>query len=204
MKKLILSLAVLCGLAFSGTTAHAQTYGIGTNVVNLGIGFGYSHSYYTGIYGSSSSTPVIAASFEHGMKELGPGTLGLGAAFSYQGSKWTYDDTYGDHYSETWKTSLFAVRGTWHPDFLVTDKYDVYVGLQLGFYHYGYTYTASGPYVSQYNYNSNPSSGGLGYAGFVGGRYYFTDNIGAFAEIGYDISYLKFGLAFKFGSAEAK
>jgi hypothetical protein len=32
----------------------------------------------------------------------------------------------------------------------------------------------------------------------VGGRYYFKDNIGAFAEIGYDLAWLKVGAAFKF------
>jgi hypothetical protein len=204
MKKLLLSLAFLCGISFFGSAVQAQTYGIGTNVVNLGVGFGYSRSYYSGLYGSSSTTPVLNASFEHGMKELGPGTFGIGAAFSYQGSKWSYNDSYGDQYKETWKTMFFGIRGTWHPDFLVTDKYDVYGGVLIGYYHYGYTYTATGPYASQYNY-SNPSNGAVGFGAFVGGRYYFTNSIGAFAEIGYDISYLKIGLSFKFGAAaEAK
>ena len=33
---------------------------------------------------------------------------------------------------------------------------------------------------------------------FLGGRYLFTDKIGAFAELGYDMSYLKLGLTGKF------
>lgn len=198
MKKVLFSLLLVAGAAFGGPTAAvAQSYGIGTNAVNLGVGFGYSIRYYSGVYGNSSATPVLSASFEHGMSTLGPGTLGVGAVLSYQGAKWDYTDGYGDQYHETWKTLFFGVRGTWHPDFLVTDKYDIYGGVQLGYYHYGYSYTATGPYVSGYNY-SNPRNSTVGFGAFVGGRYYFTDNIGAFGEIGYDISYLKIGLSLKF------
>ena len=41
------------------------------------------------------------------------------------------------------------------------------------------------------------SSSGLAYSGFVGGRYYFSEKLAAFAEIGYGISVLTFGVSFK-------
>jgi hypothetical protein len=35
-------------------------------------------------------------------------------------------------------------------------------------------------------------------SGFVGARYFFTDKMGAFSELGYDMSYLKVGLSARF------
>lgn len=196
MKKIVYSILLPVVLLIA-TKAGAQTYGSGVNVLNVGVGFGYSLGWSSGI----NATPVISTSFEHGQMLLGPGTLGLGASLSYQGAKWDYIDGYGDSYHETWKIFFFGLRGTWHPDFLVSDKYDVYLGAQLGYYHYGYTYTESGPYVNNYHY-SNPYSSHVGIGAFVGGRYYFTQNFGVFGEAGYDISYLKLGVALKFGNVK--
>ena len=40
--------------------------------------------------------------------------------------------------------------------------------------------------------------GGVRLGAFVGGKYYFNDKIGAFAELGYGISVLQIGLAGRF------
>lgn len=40
--------------------------------------------------------------------------------------------------------------------------------------------------------------GGVAYGLHVGGRYYFTDQIGAYAELGYGIALLNIGLTAKF------
>lgn len=190
--KTIITLAALAGtLLFGAGSAQAQSYTTGTNALNLGVGFGYSIA-----YGGGTATPVLSASFEHGFAPLGPGIVGGGAVFSYQGNSWSWTDGYGDSYHEKWRTMLFGIRGTWHPDVLVGDKYDVYGGVQLGYYHYAWTYTESGPYVSNYHYE-NPLNSHIGIGLVAGGRYYFTNAIGIFGEVGYDISYLKLGLTVK-------
>ncbi len=60
--------------------------------------------------------------------------------------------------------------------------------------------------ISKYKYEDNDPSwdytnsgygSGMGLTGFVGGRYYFSKNIGAFAEVGYGVSYLTLGAAIK-------
>jgi hypothetical protein len=184
---IILSTSLICILTISNL--QAQSYEIGSNVINAGLGLGYSIN-----YGFGNSTPVISGSFEHGLIEAGPGTVGIGGIISYQGNRYSYSDGFGT-YKRKWSTTFIAVRGTYHPDALVGDNYDVYGALQLGLYNYGYNYSATGIYTAA-NYNSGLNSG-LGLGLVAGGRYYFTDNIGGFAEIGYDISYLKIGLSIK-------
>ena len=44
---------------------------------------------------------------------------------------------------------------------------------------------------------NNASSYGLVYQDFVGGCYHFTENIGAYAELGFGITTLQFGLTYR-------
>lgn len=88
------------------------------------------------------------------------------------------------------------VRGTYHYDLLQNGKVDTYAGVSLGarIENYKDTYDSEflgGPYNN--SYGGARVEGGI----FIGGRYYFTDTIGAFAEAGYDMSYLKLGLSAK-------
>ncbi len=198
MKKNLLKFSFLIATLFYSLQSFSQTgsiYGIGTNVLNLGLGVGYSVSYISG----ANSSPVLSASFEHGVSKLGPGTLGIGGIISYQGSSYSFSDGFGDSYKETWHTTYIALRGTWHPDFLVADKYDVYGALQLGYVNYGYSSSASGPYVNTaLNNSSNSLASGLALGLAVGGRYYLTKRVALFGELGYDICYLKVGASVKF------
>jgi hypothetical protein len=89
------------------------------------------------------------------------------------------------------------LRGTWHPDFLNGEKYDVYGAVQLGYVHFGYSYSATGYYNTSSAGGSSLNSG-LAFGLAVGGRYYLTKNIGLMAELGYDIAFLKVGASVKF------
>jgi hypothetical protein len=40
------------------------------------------------------------------------------------------------------------------------------------------------------------SGSGVAYSLFVGGRYYFNQHIGVFAELGYGVAWLNLGVAF--------
>ena len=53
------------------------------------------------------------------------------------------------------------------------------------------TLVSWGNYVSSYN-------SGINWSLFLGARYFFTENVGAFAELGYGISNLNLGVTFKF------
>jgi len=197
MKKIIYSVAILaCSVLFTVSNTQAQSFNVGTSAINLGIGFGTA----VGYVGGASSGIGISGSYEYGVAVLGPGKVGLGVIINYQGASYSSTDGVGDNYKETWNTTYFGVRGIYHPDFCNGKNYDVYAGIQLGYVHYGYSETVSGPNSGYFQNSSGGLSSGVWPGIVVGGRYYFTDNIGAFAEIGYDIDYLKIGLAFKFGT----
>jgi hypothetical protein len=185
MKKLLLALLVAV-FSLSQLLAQESTFKQGDKVVNLGIGFGstlYTGSYYT------NSVPPLSASLEVGVKDgvLDKGSIGIGGMVAYSASKWEYSG-WG------WKYSNFIIgaRGAFHYPLL--NKLDTYTGIVLG-----YNIATSkefGNAIVGYNYSA--SSGGIVASWFVGGRYYFSNNFGAMAEIGYGITYLKLGVALKF------
>jgi hypothetical protein len=112
--------------------------------------------------------------------------LGAGILAGYQGatynlsngSKWRYTDV------------LVGVRGAFH--YPVLPEFDAYAGLGVGLL---YTRASSeGSTASPDAGNKAKFSPGI----FVGGRYFLLENLGVFAELGYDQTYLKVGLTGKF------
>ncbi len=185
MKKFTLFIVVI---AFSLTQLLAQesTFAKGDKVLNLGIGFG--SGLYTGTY-YKTSVPPISASFEVGVKDgvLDKGSIGVGGYVAYSSHKWDYSG-WG------WKYSNFylAARGTFH--YPLVDKLDTYTGVALGF-----NVASSKEYgTAIYGYDYSASSGGVLFAWFVGGRYYFSDKFAGMAELGVGIVYLNLGVALKF------
>lgn len=175
MKKILATVLFIFALAAS-QQAFAQ-YQKGDKLLNLGLGLG---SYYGG------GVP-IGASLEFGVTDnisVGPQIDYYSWSYGYVGYKWRY-------------TFIpIGVRGSYHANELLNlnnDKLDLYGGVSLGYYiskysdNTGYT----GTYDNAY--------GGRAFLGVhVGGRYYFKPNLGGFAELGYGVSTLKVGVAFKF------
>jgi hypothetical protein len=150
---------------------------------------GSRYSYGAGFFGGSSSvSPALSLSYERGILPLGPGVLGVGGIVGYQGA--SYDLGGGDKWKYT--DIVVMVRGAFH--YPVSEKFDAYGGLGLGVRHAGVSFSGSSFYSALGSASGNEFASGL----FVGGRYFFTESIGAFAELGYDQTYLKVGLAAKF------
>ncbi len=182
----------------NNTSFLAQSFDKGTVAINAGVGFFSSIGYYSG--SGVTRTPVISLSGEYCVDKVGPGTLGIGLAFGYQSAAYTYN--YGGYYyKDRWATTLFGLRGTYHPEVLNSEKYDVYGAIQLSFDHFGYSFSTNDPYYNSVLYGRNTLSNYVRPYFILGGRYYFTNTIGAFAEIGYDISYLKLGLTIKINTS---
>jgi hypothetical protein len=185
MKRLALLFLVV---AFAMTQLQAQesTFVKGDKVLNLGIGFG--SGLYTGTY-YKTSVPPISASFEVAVKDgvLDKGSIGVGGYLAYSQHKWDYNG-WGWKYSNL----FIAARGTFH--YPLVKKLDTYTGLALG---YNIAHSSEyGTAIPGYDYNA--TSGGLLFAWFVGGRYYFSNSFAAMAELGVGIVYLNLGVAFKF------
>lgn len=178
-KKLFIAFffAAACCIA-SSQSSRAQSFEKGSNILNVGIGVG------TTVYSSgySSAFPPISVSYEHGIAN---GRWGIGGFLARTGARYGDKDNY-------WKYSytIVGVRGDYH--FYMTDKLDTYGGVMLG-----YDIVSDKWHGEGEGENFSASGSDASFSIFVGGRYYFSDHIGAFAELGYGVAWLNLGLAFK-------
>lgn len=180
MKKLM---AIL--LVFVCFATKAQVFEKGVSLLNVGVGFGSPY------YGSGSkmTIPPVHASFEYGVTEK----IGVGALVGYTSSVWDNSAIWGTGYKLKYSYLIVGARGAYH--FVNKEKLDAYGGLMLGYN------VAS----SKWEYPSGGTdpigsykAGGLALGAFLGGRYMFTEKIGAFAEIGYSIAWVSVGVTAKF------
>ena len=161
------------------------------NNINVGVGFVSGEgALYNGAGYSRSAGPAIEASYEHAF-----GKFGVGLNIAYQSAKETYAyQGYSSYYqpvnyTDTYKLSLlqFMVRGAYH--FSAGDKFDPYIGVGLGYCTISDSYTSTDPNVT----SSKVSLTGVEFGGFGGARYWFSDHVGAWAEIQYAVASFKVG-----------
>ncbi|TGE11792.1 hypothetical protein [Hymenobacter elongatus] len=170
--------------------ATEELFRKGTTMVNLGVGLGLGYGY----YGTLKSTPALSLSVERGFVEgVGPGTIGIGGLVGYKAYHYDYP---GSQYKSTWTNIIVAARGTYHYNILANPKLDTYAGISLGvrIQKWNDTYYDDKPELRGYATSTSYVTTGI----FVGTRYFFTKNIGAFTELGYDMNYLKLGVTAKF------
>jgi len=169
MKKLIFTTFLCLGLiVLTNSAANAQTFQKGDVVVNAGIGLGTTYSWAGGL-----GLP-IGAGLEYGVSNLDVGSIGVGGDFGYVSGS---------------GLSILYIggRGTYHFNELLdvdNDKLDVYGG--LGIYYRSFNYNGYGTF-------SNGIIGSFD----VGARYYFSDNIGGYAELSNNWGWLNVGVAIK-------
>lgn len=173
---------------------QAPSFAKGDIAVNLGIGLGIGYGYSSfGFTGNSSSSPALSLSVEKGMVEgIGPGVISVGGLVGYKSYTYKYS-VLNDSYKATWNNIYVAARGAYHYNFTANPKVDTYAGVSVGARIENYSNSYSGS-------PTNDSYGGMSIEGgiFLGGRYLLTNKIGAFAELGYDMSFLKLGITSKF------
>lgn len=190
MKRKSLLFIVLIFLSLTIVEAQESTFGKGDKVINLGIGIG--STLYTGS-GYTNKFPPVSASFEYCIKDgiAKKGSIGVGGYVGYTSAKWKYTIG-GDEWGWKYTNIIVGARGTFHYPLL--EKLDTYGGLLIG-----YDIISSkefGTFGTSY-YGSADASSPI-WSMFIGGRYYFNDNIAGMVELGYGIAYLNLGVAFKF------
>jgi outer membrane protein W len=179
MKKNLKKIALIIALATVGTFgATAQSYDVGNKLLNVGVGLGSTLSG----SGINSTLPPIGLSFEYGFTEKISG----GAYVGYSSASQDLGAGFKANYTYT----ILGARGSYH--FATSDKLDPYFGLTLGYNVATATIEPTSPFLTV------ASASAVLYSLHLGSRYYFTDNIGAFAELGYGIAYLQLGVAVKF------
>ena len=182
MRKFYLSV-VVCLLAVAYSSAQSA-FEKGSNVVNLGVGFGgnlYSGSLYRG--SGYSRLPYVSLSFERCIIDNlfdDKSAIGVGGLVGFTSAKM----------KDYWTSTDIAIgaRGAFHYQFV--DKLDTYAGVMIGYNINTWKWKGSG--------SGSTGSSGLTWSTFVGARYYLTDAIGVFAEVGWGYTVLNAGLAFKF------
>lgn len=179
MKKAIFILLAICVTI----AAHAQSFQNGTTVANVGIGLG------TALGGLGTARPAISASLDKGIWDVGgPGVISLGGYVGNVGYKYT-----NTGYTAKWNYIVVGARGAYHYNgFAEVPKLDVYGGVMLGYNIVSYSVEGNDAGLNN-NYGS-----GLGFSGFLGGRWFFSESVGAYAELGYGVSVLNAGVTFKF------
>ena len=178
--KSFLSIALVL---FLSLTVLAQPYKKGDMIGQVGIGYGHA-----GIYGDMDFPP-ISLGFQYGIEEKI--SIGGVVGFSSSSDSWG-DDDYGWEYTYTY--IFVGARGEYH--FWQNENIDAYGGVTLG---YDIVSSSVESHGSGHHYNwSGSASGSYALWGFhVGARYYFNPCVAAFAELGYRISYITAGVAFK-------
>lgn len=180
MKKIFLLIFAVFFLAVTQSTVKAQAFKNGDMVANFGLGFGwYGYGY------GATSLPAFSLSVEKGIKEIeNVGPLSIGGIVGFKHASYLTD--------YTWNDIIIAARGAIHYDLFKNEKVDTYGGVALGVRLQTYSHPDFGFGSGKTNYTH-----GL-FALYIGGRYFFSDNLGAFAELGYGLGYLTLGLSYKF------
>ena len=149
MKKYLL----IISLAFSSILSAQSPIEVGQMQFNGGFGF------------SNYGLPVYVG-LDYGLMD----DISIGGEFSFRSYS---DNIFGSKYKHT--IIGISANGNYHFNTLLDleSKYDVYAGLNIGFY----------VWSSSNNYPGGGASG-LGLGLQIGGRYYFTENWGVNLEIG--------------------
>ncbi len=194
MKKTLLKLFCISSIIIGNTfSSNAQVVTEGSKHVYLGLGFpnfpGVIYSLF-GAGGGSSVGPFVAT-FKYAVKDK----LAIGGTVNYSSaSTGNFTNLNGGNYSYKFTLITAMANGSYH--YSNSDKADFYSGFSLG---YGFaSFTTEGtPDLGE----SGPASvGGVAWQITpIGFRYLFTENIGAYTELGYGLNGLaQIGLSAKF------
>lgn len=188
MKKSILTLAF--ALISSLPIAFAQNFEVGTNELSLGLGLGSS----LGSFTSSGSLPSVNLQFERGMWEAGQnGVISLGGYLGYKHYSIDYA-FYGYSSKSSINYTIIGVRSAYHYTGLQDKNWDLYGGAMLSYSiaNVKYKDNTGGSYSDNSAFGSTASL-----SIYAGARYLFNEKWGAFAELGYGVSFLNIGISMK-------
>jgi len=208
MKKLLIASAMIVAIS---TSAFAQdesgaAYSKGQNTVSIGYGFISPwktlfklSSAFSGANVKFSQMGPIGLTYENGVAEH----ISVGIQVAYSMLKNVTTDVNGnsaggDLITTEKLTQISAIlRGNYH--FGHSAKFDPYIGLGLGYGNFKYKVEDNDPNYNSENYFAIAVPGAFGFTGQLGAKYYFSSNIGLYAELGYLAgSYAQVGIAFKF------
>ncbi|HEY8403703.1 MAG TPA: hypothetical protein VIK71_03745 [Flavobacteriales bacterium] len=210
MKRITNTMCLMLAFVLMSSTfnrTNAQSFEEGKNYLSIGYGYElFSVKRIFETYEDEAGFNVkgfgpITAKYEHGLSDK----VGIGLVLGYGGAtiSWrdenvtqTDDGTEIRAYKYEYKNKKITgvARINWHLG--SHDKIDPYIGLGLGFKSNKFTLSTNDANFdeSELNFNLFPMSMSASF----GCRFYFTDNIGAFIELGMGHGFAQGGLQVKF------
>lgn len=210
MKKKYLVSAAILVLAFSTKTFAQDDAAFVKGSSSVSVGYGFISPYktlfklsnaFSGASAKFTATGPIGVTYEYGISDK----ISMGAQVAYSTMKNVTTDPgalgNGKDYVVTDKLNQLSViiRGNYHLG--SSAKFDPYVGLGLGYGNFKFKTTSNDPTDTPAELAAFSISvpGALGITGQVGAKYYFSTNVGAYAELGYLAgSFAQVGVALKF------
>jgi len=209
MKKITIILLAILVFSFSSANIYAQDY---KHTVTAGAGISLVGTVLKAVVVSATDNSTTSASMKNSGYSSIPALqvsygymvskrISVGAAFSHQ--FFNIDDDISGEFVHVKRTN-FAVRGLIH--YGGGSKIDMYSGVRLGMTNWNtdlkFNAPDDDPTVTQFNDVISERLSGMKFAPQLiafGIRGYFTDNIGAFAELAFGPpSYLSAGVNFRF------
>lgn len=205
-KKQLLMFAMLFATTLISTIASAKgggdgSFDKGTISVTAGYGYGLAGSLFSAYDSYSDYTfsklGPITARIEYGVsKKIG---LGLSVNYSSYNVEWKQPGVYPSPSTTLYKAGFKGVgysallRMNLH--FANGEKIDPYWGFGLGYRGGSYTFSSDDSHALNQSVKTLIP---VGFETTIGLRYYFTPNIGAYAEVGLGKALAQVGVAFKF------
>ncbi|TYP96628.1 hypothetical protein BC792_105119 [Sphingobacterium allocomposti] len=159
----------LAGILYA-TGSFAQSFQKGDRTLQVGVGIG-------GGFGIP-----VGLGYEHAVSDR----IGIGAYAAFS----TERESFGGYGNWRYTHILAAARGAYHIPVKST-KFDPYAGILLGYN------IATVKWDGADEAPISASAGGFLWGAYVGSKYWFSDKIGAFAEVGYGLGVLNAGITFK-------
>ena len=187
MKK-IAFLCIAFLFALSGLRAQRSMINLGDQVLSLGLGIG--NTLYIGGTGYSTIVPPLSLSFEQAVADniFDKGVLGVVGSFGYTAYRFRYQAG-SIEWGWNYHNIILGAGGLLH--YPLIERLDTYIGAMLG-----YNLTTIADYGNPGD-NIAHSAGGFLFSGFIGARYYITDQFAAFAQLGYGVAYLTLGVSIR-------
>jgi hypothetical protein len=193
MKRITFLIVLFLSISF--LNLKAQKMEVGTNFLSLGIG---PSTHYSSFH--SGGTPAFRIAYDHGFREIGPGTLTLGGSLGFFTAH--YDSRTWDgvsYYNYTWRwtyiVGAFRLGYYYNFDDLGIPDLNAYAGLGLGLRYVSFSDNYNGP--SQIYHSYDGSNTDFHFALYGGANYFLTKKLAIFLEFGYDISPVTVGATFK-------
>lgn len=182
---------VLDGKSFYRTpyrTRNSGSYDVNSRMISLGYGFGntlYDGRGYFGSDGSRTAFGPLMVKYEHAIRD----EVGIGAIGELAFRQWKYR-VGGNTYKDRAVGAGISFLGYYHFNkFIPIPKLDVYAGAGLSIAH--------NSYHDDY-FDETDNHVDVNPAVVAGARYLFTDNFGAYGEVGRTaFSWVNLGISFK-------